>query len=507
MNAMDNDGFRRIVIVGGGTAGWMAAAALSQAFGRHKRIELIESDEIGTVGVGEATIPAIKNFHLLLGLDEAEFLNAVNGTFKLGIEFENWGRLGERYIHPFGPPGADSWAAQFHHYWLKARRLGETASLNDFSFESSLARAGRFGLNGERKPNYAYHFDAGLYARMLRAYSEALGVRRIEGKVVDVNLHSESGMIESVRLESGPVIEGDFFIDCSGFRGLLIEQTLQTGWEDWSHWLRADSAVAVQSESVAPPAPYTRATARGEGWQWKIPLQHRVGNGIVYSSAYLEPDRAAKLLLDNIDGRPITEPRQLRFRTGRRLLQWNRNCLALGLASGFLEPLESTSIHMIQNSLIRFIKLFPARQIEPTEIDQFNNDVRLEAEYIRDFIILHYHVNQRTDSRYWTDCREMSIPDTLAHKIRLFERSARVFRDQYELFAEQSWVAVMVGQGIEPAAWHPFVNNLPDTELKNFMAETRATIARQVGRLPMHQDYLNQLQPGNREPRVARAGA
>lgn len=486
----DNNDFGRIVIVGGGTAGWMAAAALSKTFGDTKQIELIESDEIGTVGVGEATIPAIKNFHLLLELDEAEFLEAVNGTFKLGIEFENWGQLGDRYFHPFGPPGADAWAAQFHHYWLKARRLGETGSLNDYSVEASLARAGRFGKNGERQPNYAYHFDAGLYARMLRRYSEALGVKRIEGKVVEVAQHPESGFIESVKLESGRVVAGDFFIDCSGFRGLLIEQTLKTGWVDWSHWLRSDSAIAVQSESVAPPIPYTRSTARSAGWQWKIPLQHRVGNGLVYASDYLEEEQARRLLLDNIDGKPITEPRKLRFTTGRRRLQWNRNCLALGLSSGFMEPLESTSIHLIQNSLIRFIKLFPTRHIEQAEVDQFNNDVRVESEYIRDFIILHYHVNQRVDSAYWTDLRNMDVPDTLAHKIRLFASNARVFRDQYELFAEQSWVVVMNGQGITPAGYHPFVNKLPEPDLKDFMAETRASIASIVRRQPSHQDYL-----------------
>ncbi|TVS11710.1 MAG: tryptophan 7-halogenase [Wenzhouxiangella sp.] len=506
MHASDIDRFRRIIIVGGGTAGWMAAAALAKTFGTRKHIELIESDEIGTVGVGEATIPAIKNFHLLLELDEAEFLQAVNGTFKLGIEFENWGRLGERYFHPFGPPGADAWAAQFHHYWLKARTLGEPGSLNDFSFEANLARAGRFGMNGEPRPNYAYHFDAGLYARLLRRYSEARGVRRTEGKVVDVRLHPDSGLIGSVALESGHEVAGDFFIDCSGFRGLLIEQALKTGWEDWSHWLQSDSAVAVQSESVSPPIPYTRATARSAGWQWKIPLQHRVGNGIVFSSRYMTEDQARKLLLDNIDGRAITEPRCIRFRTGRRLRQWNRNCLALGLASGFLEPLESTSIHMIQNSLIRFIKLFPAGRIEPAEVDQFNNDVRLEAEYIRDFIILHYHVNQRTDSDYWIDCRKMSVPETLAHKIRLFASNARVFRDQYELFAEQSWVAVMTGQGIKPAGHHPFVNNLPDAELMDLMTETKSRMAEHVRRQPAHQDYLDGLNARLQSAARARGG-
>ena len=493
MNEAAGKTFNRILIVGGGTAGWMAAAALAKTFGTHRNIVLIESDQIGTVGVGEATIPAIKNFHMLLELDEIDFLTAVNGTFKLGIEFENWGRLGDRYFHPFGPPGTDAWAAQFHHYWLKARQIGERRDLGEFSLEASLSRAGKFGMNGERKPNYAYHFDAGLYAGMLRRYSERLGVERIEGKVVSVKQVAASGDIESVVLESGQVVAGDFFIDCSGFRGLLIEQTLKTGWEDWSHWLRSDSAVAVQSESMAPPMPCTRATARSAGWQWKIPLQHRVGNGMVYCSDYLTDDQAAKLLLDGIDGAPISEPRTIKFNTGRRRRQWNRNCLALGLASGFLEPLESTSIHMIQNSLIRFIKLFPVADINPAEVDQFNHDVRLEAERIRDFIILHYHVNQRTDSAYWTDCREMNIPESLAHKIELFRANARVFRDHYELFAEQSWVAVMAGQGIEPAGYHPIVDTLSEQQLTDFLASVRASIGQIIARQPLHQDYLRSL--------------
>jgi len=484
-------GFQRIIIVGGGTAGWMAAAALAKTFGHRRHIELIESEDIGTVGVGEATIPAIKNFHLLLELDEAEFLRAVNGTYKLGIEFVNWGRLGERYFHPFGPPGADAWAAQFHHYWLRARRNGEHRDLGAFSVETALARAGRFGMNGDRKPNYAYHFDAGRYARLLRSYSEARGVRRTEGKVVDVALQGESGFIESVTLESGQVVAGDFFIDCSGFRGLLIEQQLETGWEDWSHWLRADSAVAVQTASVAAPAPCTRATARSAGWQWKIPLQHRVGNGLVYSSRYLSDEDARKLLLDNLDGEPLTEPRPLRFRTGRRLKQWNRNCLALGLASGFMEPLESTSIHLIQNSIIRFIKLFPAASIDPVEVDQFNRDVRQESECIRDFIILHYHVNQRSDATMWKDYRAMDIPDSLARKIALYRSNGRVFRDNNELFAEQSWVSVMNGQGIVPDGWHPFVDNAEPAELAEFMDRTSATVARIVERQPAHAAFLS----------------
>ena len=470
----------------------MAAAALSKSFGHNLQIELIESDEIGTVGVGEATIPPIRNFHLLLELEEADFLRAVNGTFKLGIEFENWGRLGERYFHPFSAHGVDTWAAQFHHYWRRAQQRGEKAPLDDFSLEAVMARASRFGREGERKATYAYHFDAGLYAQLLRGISEGLGVRRTEGKVVDVNLHAESGFIESVLLESGSIINGDLFIDCSGFRGLLIEQALETGWEDWSHWLRNDRAVAVQTQSEVPPAPYTRSTARSCGWQWRIPLQNRIGNGLVYSSAYMGEDAAQKALLDNLDGKPVTEPRTIRFKTGRRLKQWHKNCVALGLASGFLEPLESTSIHLIQNGIIRLIKLFPSAGIEPSEVDQFNREVRTEIEYIRDFIIAHYHVTQRADSAYWKDCRAMQIPESLAHKLSLFKAGGKIFRDNNELFSEPSWVAVLVGQGLVPAGYHPFVDNMSDLELQALITSVRSAIAQLVNLQPMHRDFINQ---------------
>ena len=484
---------KRVLIVGGGTAGWMAAAALSRSLGSLLDIELVESDEIGTVGVGEATIPPIRNFHLLLELGEAEFLKAVNGTFKLGIEFLNWGRLGERYFHPFSAHGTDTWAAQFHHYWVRARQQGTAPALDEFSLEAMMARAERFGQEGERKANYAYHFDAGLYARLLRRISERHGVRRTEGKVVDVHLHPESGFIESVRLESGQDLHADLFIDCSGFRGLLIEQALHSGWEDWGHWLRNNSALAVQSEPGTPPSPYTRATARGCGWQWRIPLQNRVGNGLVYSNEHISDEAARKVLLDNLDGPIINEPRLLRFRTGRRLKQWNRNCVALGLASGFLEPLESTSIHLIQNSIIRLIKLFPAERIEAAEIDQFNREVKAEIEHIRDFIILHYHLTQRADTPYWEACRTMNVPESLVHKLALFGAGGKIFRDNNELFSEPSWTAVMVGQGLEPARYHPFADTLSAGELERLMTRVRAVIAELVGRQPAHNAFLAHL--------------
>jgi len=481
---------RRVIIVGGGTAGWMAAAGLSKSLGQTIDITLVESDAIGTVGVGEAVIPLIKSFHALLELKEDEFLRAVNGTFKLGIEFENWGRLGESYFHPFGPTGVEAWAAQFHHYWLKARRHGNTDELRNFSLEASMSKAGKFTLDSKPQPQYAYHFDASLYAKLLRKLSEANGVRRIEGKVVDVKVHSESGFIESVELESGERIEGDLFIDCSGFRGLLIQQVLKTEWEDWSHWLRNDRAVAVQTELVSPPAPYTRSTARTSGWQWKIPLQNRVGNGLVYCSNYLSDDDAKKALSDNIEGKPLNEVRTIRFRTGRRAQQWVKNCVAVGLSSGFLEPLESTSIHLIQNSILRLVRMFPAAEIDPVEVSQFNSETTQEIERIRDFIILHYKVTQRRDSNYWVDCSEMEIPENLAHKIALFESNARAVRENNEMFRERSWAAVMLGQGLEPGGYHPFVDNLSDQQLRDLMIEVKTNVSRIVDASPSHQDFL-----------------
>jgi len=359
--------------------------------------------------------------------------------------------------------------------------------------EACLARANRFGKTPGRQANYAYHFDAAAYAALLRRRSQDMGVTRREGKVVDVAQHPESGFIESVTLDDGATVGGDLFIDCSGFRGLLIEQTLATGWEDWSHWLRSDRAIAVQTESTGEIAPYTRSTARRAGWQWKIPLQHRVGNGLVYCSDYMDEDAATRTLLDNLEGQPITEPRPIRFTTGRRLKQWNGNCVALGLASGFLEPLESTSIHLIQNSIIRLIKMFPRRCIDPATVAQYNREVRTEIEYIRDFIILHYHANRRNDSPYWTDCREMPVPDSLRHRIDLFSRSGVVFREAGELFSEVSWTAVLVGQGVIPGDHHPVVDTLDQPQLESLMSRVRNEIAGAVGGTPAHHRYLDRF--------------
>jgi tryptophan halogenase len=488
-------GVRKVVIAGGGTAGWMAAALLGKTLGRTLDIRLVESDEIGTVGVGEATIPTLLTFHRLLELNEQEFMAAVQGTFKLGILFASWRNLGEDYIHSFGETGRDHWTAGFQHFWLKSRRLGWEYDYGDFCLELKAARENRFAHLPKGGMNYAYHLDAGLYARFLRKYSEGCGVRRIEGRIDDVATNPETGYIESLRLASGEVVEGDLFIDCTGFRGLLIDQVLGVGYEDWSHWLPCDRAVAVQTEKTGPAVPYTRSTARAAGWQWRIPLQHRVGNGIVYSSRYWSDDEARETLLANVEGATLTEPRVIRFRPGQRPRTWAKNCIALGLASGFIEPLESTSIHLIQRGLIRLLQLFPAAGIRQPDIDEYNRQTRFELENIRDFIVLHYHVTNRTDTRFWRHCRAMEIPESLAHRIALFRESGRVFKVPNELFGENSWTQVMLGQGIEPAQYHPIVDVMPEEELARFLRSIKSSVDETVARLPEHERYVRQYCP------------
>jgi tryptophan 7-halogenase len=487
---------RKIVIVGGGTAGWMTAATLSKLIGRSVSIRLIESDEIGIVGVGEATIPQIRLFNATLGIDEDEFIRETQGTFKLGIEFVDWTRPGSRYMHAFGVVGGrDLGLVQFYQYWLKLNELGKVADLGSYTFNQVAARLGHF-MRGTGQPNspltnvyHAFHFDAGLYARYLRGYSEKLGVVRTEGKIVDTVLREGDGHIEAVVLDSGERIMGELFIDCSGFRGLLIEQALKTGYEDWSHWLPCNRAMAVPCESVPEPSPYTRATARAAGWQWRIPLQHRIGNGHVYCSDFMGDDEAASILLANLDGKALAEPRPLRFTTGMRKRLWNRNCVAIGLSGGFMEPLESTSIHFIQSSISRLVSLFPDRNFASEAIDEFNRQSRFEFERSRDFLILHYHANAR-DEAFWQRCREMSIPDTLAHKIDLFRSSARLFREHEELFTEVGWLQVMIGQGIVPERYHPMVDMLGESEIVQMIEGTRAVLDRAAAAMPSHADFI-----------------
>jgi tryptophan halogenase len=486
---------RRVVIAGGGTAGWMVAAALSRTLGKNLDIALVESDEIGTVGVGEATIPTLVTFHRLLDINEQEFMAATQATFKLGIRFENWRRVGHDYVHSFGTTGKDHWTAGFQHFWLKGRERKLAGDYGDYCLELRAALENRFAHLPRDGMNYAFHMDAGLYAKFLRRFSEGYGVRRIEGKIVEVLADRERERIRALRLDSGASIEGDLFVDCTGFRGLLIAQTLGAEWEDWSQWLHCDSAIALQTASVGEPVPYTRSIAREAGWQWRIPLQHRVGNGIVFGSRFIDDDRARQTLLDNVQGKALTEPRVIRFRPGQRRDTWRGNCIAIGLASGFLEPIESTSIHLIQRGVIRLLQMFPSAGISTPDVAEYNLQTRNEIEHIRDFIILHYHVTERSDTPFWRTCREMDIPDSLRHRIELFRDSGRVFRVPNELFAENSWIQVMLGQGIAPRQHHPSADLMEDAELSRFLEDIRHSVERTARQLPSHQTYLQSYCP------------
>jgi len=491
---------QRIVIVGGGTAGWMTAAALARVLGPGYDIALVESEQIGTVGVGEATVPHIKAFNQLLRIDEADFVRSTQGSFKLGIEFVDWLDVGERYIHGFGTEiGHPLGLLPFHQYWLKAWHAGRAGPLGDYTLNTLAAQRGRFMVSATDVPAgsplgniaYAYHFDAGLYARYLRAYAEQRGVRRHEGMIDHVAQDPESGFVTSVRLQDGTVLDGDLFVDCSGFRGLLIEQTLETGYHDYTHWLPCDRALAVPTTNVGPPAPFTRATARPAGWQWRIPLQHRTGNGYVYSSAHVSDDEAAATLLANLEGEALGDPRPLRFVTGRRKQCWNRNVVAIGLSSGFLEPLESTSIHLIQSGISKLLELLPRDGFNPVLAERYNAQLAFEFERIRDFIVLHYKATRRDDTPFWRQCRTMDVPAELQGVIDLFRDSGRFFRNASEMFAEISWVQVMIGQGIVPQGWHPLVDNVPDAEVNRFIDSIGRTLTACVDAMPPHQAFID----------------
>jgi tryptophan 7-halogenase len=483
---------RKIVIAGGGTAGWMVAAAIAKTLGKVLDIKLIESDEIGTVGVGEATIPPLAHFNRLLGISEQEFMAATQATFKLGIAFENWRDRGHDYIHSFGSTGRDHWTAGFQHFWLRGRERGLAGDYGDYCLELKASLAGRFAHLPKQGMNYAFHIDAGLYARFLRNFAERFGAQRLEGKIVEVPVNPETGFITGVKLDSGALVEGDLFIDCTGFRGLLIGNALHVGYEDWSHWLFCDSAVALQTASLGPAIPYTRSIAHEAGWQWRIPLQRRVGNGMVYCSKYVADDMAKTALLGNIEGEVLTEPRVIKFRPGQRLKSWKKNCVAIGLSSGFIEPLESTSIHLIQRGITRLMQMFPSAGIRQSDIEEYNRQAWNEIEYIRDFIVLHYHVTQREDSPFWRACKRMEIPASLAHRISLFRETARVFRAPNELFGENSWIQVMLGQGITPESHHTAADLMGDAELSGFLNDIKMQVDRTVAQLPSHQSYVDQ---------------
>jgi tryptophan 7-halogenase len=488
---------KHIVIVGGGTAGWMTAAAMAKVLLGDFHIRLVESDDIGTVGVGEATIPQIRQFNQALEIDEDDFVRQTQATFKLGIQFVDWGRLGDSYMHGFGVLGRDRGILPFHQYWLKAHLAGKVSDIGPYGLNVVAALRGKFmrppDLGAESPLSsiaYAYHFDAGLYARYLRHFAEARGVRRTEGKVKETSLRPADGFIEAIVLDSGERIPGDLFIDCSGFRGLLIEQALHTGYEDWTHWLPCDRALAVPCASVGPPTPYTRSTAREAGWQWRIPLQHRIGNGYVYSSAHISDDAAADRLLANLDGAPLSDPRALRFVTGKRRKFWNRNCVAIGLAAGFMEPLESTSIHLIQSAVTLLLSFFPDQGFDPVMTDRFNQKSALDWERIRDFLILHYHANERSDTSFWNDCRAMSVPRQLRDYMELFRHSGRFYRENEELFTQISWVQVMLGQHITPRSYHPLVDLLSDADLNAFIANVGHIIEKCADAMPPHEKFI-----------------
>ena len=481
---------RRVVIAGGGTAGWMAAAAITKLIGRNLEVTLIESDAVPTIGVGEATIPTLLTINRLLQIPEPEFLHAVKGTFKLGIQFEGWRKAGHAYIHSFGETGQGCWAAGFHHFWLKGLKCGLSRAYGDYCAELQAAEQGRFAVLSNPKINYAYHLDAGRYAGYLRRLAEAEGAVRLEGKIASVNCDPESGWIQSLGLESGQVVEGDLFLDCTGFRALLIEQALKTGFDDWSHWLPCNAAQAVQVTSTQPAVPYTRAIARRAGWQWKIPLQHRVGSGLVYCADFMSDDEAATTLLANIDGERLLEPRVIKYRTGQRKVYWNRNCIAVGLSSGFVEPLESTSIHFIQNSILWLLLMFPHQGITEPIVAEYNAVLKREAANIRDFIVMHYHLTERDDSEFWKYCRTMTVPDSLSHRLALFRESGRVFKPQDDVFAENSWVQVMMGQGIIPQQYHPIVDMMSDDELGALLGSHRDSVRQLVSKLPPHDEFV-----------------
>lgn len=496
---MQNSIIKNIVIVGGGTAGWMTATALSTLLRGKYNIRLVESDEIGIVGVGEATIPMIQRFNQVAGIDESEFLKETNGTFKLGIEFVNWGKLGDRYMHGFGSIGQDLWTVRFDQYWQKMRRLGKADNLEAYSITRMAAKANKFMPAPTDMVNsplndiaYAYHFDANLYARYLRKVCESRGVVRTEGKIAQVSQREGDGHVDAVVLESGERVEGELFIDCSGMRALLIEGALNTGYEDWTHWLPCDRAVAVPCESAATLLPYTRSTAHKAGWQWRIPLQNRIGNGHVYSSQFISDDEAQATLLANLDGKPLADPRLIKFNTGMRKQGWNRNVVAIGLSSGFLEPLESTSIHLIQSAISRLIELFPDQGFDPIVINEYNRQSRFEYERIRDFIILHYKLNQRDDSPFWTACANMSVPESLTHKIELFRSSGRLLRIDNELFSEVAWLQVMEGQNLQAEHYHPLVDLQPEKDTADYLQSVKDVIIKCVDVMPDHAAYIAQ---------------
>ncbi|WP_189580273.1 tryptophan halogenase family protein [Litorimonas cladophorae] len=490
---------QKICILGGGTSGWMTAAGLSNKYkDLDISIELVESDQIGTVGVGEATLPHIRFFNQALGIDERDFMRATRATFKLGIEFCDWGALGDSYIHPFGDYGEPINGVDFHHFWLRLLQNGHNFRLDDYSFPILAAESGKFQIPGSDNTKigsnfgYAYQFDSTLYAKFLRSYCEDNGVVRTEGKVVDAALYPETGFVKSIELENGTQIEADLFIDCSGFRGVLIEQQLKTGYDDWSQWLPCNRAVAVPCEAAGPSLPYTRATARPAGWQWRIPLQHRTGNGHVYWNEFISDDEATHQLMSTLEGPALADPKQLYFKTGKRRKLWNKNVVAIGLSGGFLEPLESTSIHLIQEGITALIELFPDANFEGSDAVEYNRRMDLNFDRVRDFLLLHYVATQRDDSEMWRYFRNMTLPESLQEKIEAWNARGYLLRYEQGVFLPPSWVAVMAGQNLIPSAYDRRANTLSYEDVLRKTEKIRHDSHAAVANTPDHGAYLDQ---------------
>lgn len=489
---------RTLIIAGGGTAGWMSAAALAKlVIPLGIKVTLVESEKIGTVGVGEATLPHLRFFNETLGIDERELVKATNATIKLGIEFCDWGNIGERYIHPFGEYGREIRGVEFHHYWSKMQRRGKAGRICDFSLPVIMAEQNKFGIPSNNPDqimssfSYAYQFDASAYAQYLRRFAQDLGVERIEGKIEAVNLEPATGIINDLTLESGETLQGDFFIDCTGFRSLLLGDSLSVDFEDWSQYLPCDRAVAVPCEGDKAPEPYTRATAQKAGWSWRIPLQHRIGNGHVYCSEYMSQDDATKILMDGLEGTPLRDPIFLNFKAGRRVKSWEKNCIGVGLSGGFLEPLESTSIYLIQAAITHFIELLPNRKDSPDDCKEFNRIMDLETDRIRDFLILHYHATERDDTPFWNYVRTMAVPASLSEKMILFKDAGIIQEYKTGLFLHPSWLAVYLGQGVLPAKPHPAIETLTSEQLSGFLGTLGSQIQNTVSALPAHRHFLD----------------
>ena len=487
-----NNNIKKVVIAGGGSAGWMAAAALSKLFGKNLDITLIDSEEIGRIGVGESTMTAIGVFNQLLGITEQEFMSSCQCTFKLGIEFKDWGQKGDSYIHAFGLTGKENWLVEFQHYWLASQKQGFTDRYEDYCTESKAARARKFAISEQHYPlNYAYHIDAGLYAEFLKKFSMAWGVKHLDGVITDVNLNGESGHIESLTLRDGRLIEGELFLDCTGLKALLIEGALKSGFDSYADLIPCDSAIPVQTEAVANPRPYTQAMANDFGWQWRIPLQSRVGNGIVYCSEFVSDDDALSTLMSNLESPTITETRVLKYNTGRRNNDWVKNCVAIGLSSGFLEPVESTAIHLVMRSILRLMEFFPHKEIMPSIVDEYNKQTKDYMEGIRDFIILHYKATEREDTPFWKYCKNMDIPDSLANKIQLYKESGVCVVNETELFSSGSWSQVLLGQRVIPDVYHRHVDDMTTIELRKFLKGIKNKVNENVSIMPSQQSFID----------------